>query len=50
MKKTFTLAVRNGKEILRDPLNLFFGLAFPLLLLLLLVVFVSFNDVMRLIK
>ncbi len=36
MKKTFALAVRNGKETLRDPLNLFFGLAFPLLLLLLL--------------
>lgn len=27
---------RNGKEILRDPLSLFFGLGFPLILLLLL--------------
>ena len=31
-----TFAVRNTKEILRDPLNLFFGLGFPLVLLLLL--------------
>lgn len=30
------LAVRNTKEILRDKLNLFFGLLFPLILLLLL--------------
>lgn len=31
-----TFANRNTKEILRDPLNLFFGLGFPLVLLLLL--------------
>ena len=31
-----TLANRNAKEILRDPLTLFFGLGFPLALLLLL--------------
>ena len=31
-----TLAGRNAKEILRDPLNLGFGLGFPLILLLLL--------------
>lgn len=30
------LAGRNAKEILRDPLNLFFGLGFPLILILLL--------------
>jgi len=29
-------AMRNMKEVLRDPLNLFFGLAFPLILLALL--------------
>lgn len=34
--KRMALAVRNGKEILRDPLNLGFGLGFPLVLLLLL--------------
>lgn len=34
--KMLTLASRNTKEILRDPLNLFFGLGFPLVLLLLL--------------
>ena len=34
--KTLTLAIRNAKEILRDPLNLGFGLGFPLVLLLLL--------------
>ena len=34
--KTIHLASRNTKEILRDPLNLFFGLGFPLVLLLLL--------------
>lgn len=33
--KTFTLAVRNAKEIVRDPLNLCFGLGFPIILLLL---------------
>lgn len=31
-----TFANRNTKEILRDPLNLFFGLGFPLVLILLL--------------
>jgi ABC-2 type transport system permease protein len=31
-----TFALRNAKEILRDPLNLFFGLGFPLVLILLL--------------
>ena len=34
--KMLTLANRNAKEILRDPLNLFFGLGFPLVLILLL--------------
>ena len=34
--KTYTLAVRNAREILRDPLNLAFGLGFPLVLLFLL--------------
>ncbi|MBR5446840.1 MAG: ABC transporter permease [Clostridia bacterium] len=34
--RTYTFAVRNTKEILRDPLNLAFGLGFPLVLLLLL--------------
>ena len=34
--KMFTFAKRCGKEILRDPLNLGFGLGFPLILLLLL--------------
>ena len=34
--KMLTLAGRNGKEILRDPLNLFFGLGFPMVVLLLL--------------
>ena len=34
--KMFTFAGRNAKEILRDPLNLAFGLGFPLVLLLLL--------------
>ena len=36
MKKTLTLAKRNAKEILRDPLTLIFGLGFPLVLILLL--------------
>ena len=36
--KIYTLAVRNAKEILRDPLNLAFGLGFPLVLLLLLTI------------
>ena len=34
--RTWTFAKRCAKEILRDPLNLFFGLGFPLVLLLLL--------------
>ena len=34
--RMFTFANRNIKEILRDPLTLFFGLGFPLVLLLLL--------------
>ena len=34
--RMLTFAGRNSKEILRDPLNLFFGLGFPLVLLLLL--------------
>ncbi len=34
--RMFTLAKRNTKEILRDPINIFFGLGFPLVLILLL--------------
>lgn len=34
--RTLTFAIRNTKEMLRDPLNLCFGLGFPLVLLLLL--------------
>ena len=34
--RTLTFAKRNAKEILRDPLNLGFGLGFPLVLILLL--------------
>ena len=34
--KMMTFASRNTKELLRDPLNLFFGLGFPLVLILLL--------------
>lgn len=34
--KALTYSVRTAKEILRDPLTLFFGLAFPLVLLFLL--------------
>lgn len=34
--KMLTFAGRNTKEILRDPLNLFFGLGFPLVLIFLL--------------
>ena len=34
--KMLTFSGRNAKEILRDPLNLFFGLGFPLVVLLLL--------------
>lgn len=36
MKRTLTFAGRNQKEILRDPLSAAFGLALPILLLLLL--------------
>lgn len=35
MKKMLSLAERNVKEILRDPINLAFGLGFPLVLLVL---------------
>ena len=34
--RMLTFAKRNAKEIIRDPLNLFFGLGFPLVLILLL--------------
>lgn len=34
--RMFTFASRNTKEIIRDPINLFFGLGFPLVLILLL--------------
>ncbi len=34
--KTLTFSSRTAKEILRDPLNLAFGLGFPLILILLL--------------
>ena len=34
--RILTLALRNAKEILRDPINLLFGLGFPLVLILLL--------------
>ena len=34
--KTYRFAVRTAKEILRDPLTLFFGIGFPAVLLLLL--------------
>ena len=34
--KTLTLGKRCAKEILRDPINLSFGLGFPLVLLMLL--------------
>ena len=34
--KMLTFADRNAKEILRDPLNLAFGLGFPIVLILLL--------------
>ena len=38
-----TFAIRTAKEIIRDPLNLFFGLGFPLVLILLLT-FVGIMD------
>ena len=34
--KLMAISSRTAKEILRDPLNLFFGLGFPVILLLLL--------------
>ncbi len=34
--KCMVLSSRTAKEILRDPINLFFGLGFPLVLILLL--------------
>lgn len=34
--KLLTFSKRTAKEILRDPLNIFFGLFFPIILLLLL--------------
>lgn len=34
--KMLAFAARNTKEILRDPINLFFGLAFPIIIMLLL--------------
>ena len=34
--RMLTFAKRNFKEVLRDPLNLGFGLGFPLVLILLL--------------
>lgn len=34
--RMLTFAKRNAKEILRDPINLFFGLGFPLVLIILL--------------
>ena len=36
--KVFAFSRRNDLEILRDPLNLFFGVGFPIVLLLLLTV------------
>lgn len=36
MKRTLTFAKRNAKELIRDPLNLIFGIGFPLVLILLL--------------
>lgn len=36
MRKTWAFASRNAKEILRDPLNLAFGVGFPIIVLLLL--------------
>ncbi|MDO4542411.1 MAG: ABC transporter permease, partial [Bacillota bacterium] len=34
--KTLAFALRNTKEIIRDKINIFFGLGFPVILLLLL--------------
>lgn len=36
MNRTLTFARRNAMEVLRDPISLFFGICFPILLLLLL--------------
>lgn len=36
MKRTFCFAKRNLKELVRDPISLFFGILFPIILLLLL--------------
>lgn len=36
MRKTMAFALRNGKEMVRDKLNLIFGIGFPVILLLLL--------------
>ena len=36
MKRTLCFAKRNWKELVRDPLSLFFGILFPIILLLLL--------------
>ena len=41
MKRTLRFSSRNFKEVLRDPINLFFGLGFPLVLLVLLSVIQS---------
>ena len=41
MKRTLKFSSRNFKEVLRDPINLFFGLGFPLVLLILLSVIQS---------
>lgn len=35
-RRVFLFAGRNMKEILRDPINLFFGLGFPVVFLLIL--------------
>ncbi len=35
MKRIFTFSGRTAREVLRDPINLFFGLGFPVVLLLL---------------
>ena len=35
MKRTWNFAVRNGKEILRDPISIIFSLLLPLFLLFL---------------
>ena len=36
MKRTLRFSSRNFKEVLRDPINMFFGLGFPLVLMILL--------------